>query len=147
MTGENWDMKTFKLKGLQIVADEKKDIAPQKIPLIDGLIINREDEIGWLIEAFIESSHKTYFKELEDTDELMIKVKITREDNDPAFFITKVIGINDISDERMNVIFQCDLVYHRKSRIEELLEDIFDQGYQGSSLLKKFNESIYNFKN
>lgn len=142
MTGENWDMKTFKLKGLQIVADEKKDIAPQKIPLIDGLIINREDEIGWLIEAFIDSSHKTYFKELEDTDELMIKVKITREDNDPAFFITKVIGINDISDERMNVIFQGDLVDHRKSRIEELLEEILEQGYQGASLLKKFKESI-----
>lgn len=135
-------MKTFKLKGLQIVADEKKDIAPQKIPLIDGLIINREDEIGWLIEAFIDSSHKTYFKELEDTDELMIKVKITREDNDPAFFITKVIGINDISDERMNVIFQGDLVDHRKSRIEELLEEILEQGYQGASLLKKFKESI-----
>jgi len=142
MTGENWDMKTFKLKGLQIVADEKKDIAPQKIPLIDGLIINREDEIGWLIEAFIESSHRTYFKDLEDTDELMIKVKITREDNDPAFFITKVIGINDISDERMNVIFQGDLVDHRKSRIEELLEEILEQGYQGASLLKKFKESI-----
>src|SRR5699024_11017134 len=128
MTGENWDMKTFKLKGLQIVADEKKDIAPQKIPLIDGLIINREDEIGWLIEAFIESSHKTYFKELED--------------NESAFFITKVIGINDISDERMNVIFQGDLVDHRKSRIEELLEEILEQGYQGASLLKKFKESI-----
>src|SRR5699024_916740 len=142
MTGENWDMKTFKLKGLQIVADEKKDIAPQKIPLIDGLIINREDEIGWLIEAFIESSHRTYFKDLEDTDELMIKVKITREDNDSALLITKVIGVNDSSDERMNVIFQSDLVDHRKSRIEELLEEILEQGYQGVSLLKKFKESI-----
>lgn len=135
-------MKTFKLKGLQIVADEKKEIAPQKIPLLDGLIINREDEIGWLIEAFIDSSNKTYFRELEATEELMIKVKITREDNDPAFFITKVIGINDISDERMNVIFQGDLVDHRKSRIEELLEEILEQGYQGASLLKKFKESI-----
>src|SRR5699024_9765151 len=142
MTGENWDMKTFKLKGLQIVADEKKDIAPQKIPLIDGLIINREDEIGWLIEAFIESSHKTYFKELEDTYALMNNVKITRKNNDSAFFITKVILINDISDERMNVIFQGDLVDHRKSRIEELLEEILEQGYQGASLLKKFKESI-----
>src|SRR5699024_561743 len=100
------------------------------------------DEIGWLIEAFIDSSHKTYFKELEDTDELMIKVKITREDNDTAFFITKVIGIYDISDERMNVIFQVNLVDHRKSRIEELLEDILEQGYQGAFLLKKFKESI-----
>jgi len=135
-------MKTFKLKGLQIVADEKKEIAPQKIPLIDGLVINREDDIGWLIEAFIDSSYKTYFNELEDTEELMIQVKITREDNDPAFFITKVIGINDISDERMNVIFQGNLVDHRKSRIEELLEEILEQGYQGASLLKKFKESI-----
>ena|SRR5699024_158736 len=135
-------MKTFKLKGLQIVADEKKDIAPKKIHLIDGLIINREDEFGWLIEAFIDASHKAYFRELEDTDELMIQVKITREDNDPAFFITKVIGINNISDGRINVIFQGDLVDHRKSRIEELLEEILEQGYQGASLLKKFKESI-----
>ena len=135
-------MKTFKLKGLQIVADEKKEIAPKKIPLIDGLIINREDDIGWLIEAFIDTSYKAYFAELEGTEELMIKVKITREDNDPAFFITKLIAMNDISDARVNVIFQGDLVDHRKSRIEELLEEILEQGYQGASLLKKFKESI-----
>src|SRR5699024_3529626 len=103
---------------------------------------NRKDEMSLLKEAIIDSTHKTDFKELEGTDKLMIKVKITREDNDPAFFITKVIGINDISDERMNVIFQGDLVDHRKSRIEELLEEILEQGYQGASLLKKFKESI-----
>lgn len=135
-------MKTFKLKGLQIVADEKKEIAPKTIPLIDGLVINREDDIGWLIEAFIDTSYKTYFSKIEDTEELMIKVKITREDNDPAFFITEVIAINEISEERINVIFQGKLVDHRKSRIEELLEEILEQGYQGASLLKKFKESI-----
>src|SRR5699024_8174166 len=99
-------------------------------------------EFGWLIEAYIDASYRSYFAKVKNTKELMIKVKITREDNDPAFLITEIIAINDISDEKINVIFQGKVVDHRKSRIEELLAEILEQGYQGESLLKKFKESI-----
>jgi len=136
------DMKTFKLKALKIVANEEKEISAKVIPLMDGLVINREDELGWLIEAFIDSSHQMYFESIQDMQELIIQVKITREDNDPAFFITEIISVNEISENKINVIFQGQVVDHRKSRIEELLQEILEQGYQGESLLKKFKESI-----
>jgi len=135
-------MKTFKLKALKIVANEEKEISAKVIPLIDGLVINREDELGWLIEAFVDSSHQMYFESIQDMQELIIQVKITREDNDPAFFITEIISVNEISENKINVIFQGQVVDHRKSRIEELLQEILEQGYQGESLLKKFKESI-----
>jgi len=135
-------MKTFKLKALKIVANEEKEISAKIIPLKDGLVINREDELGWLIEAFIDSSHQMYFESIQDMQELIIQVKITREDNDPAFFITEIISVNEISENKINVIFQGQVVDHRKSRIEELLQEILEQGYQGESLLKKFKESI-----
>ncbi len=135
-------MKTFKLKGLKIVSDKEKEIDTKVLTLIDGLVINREDDLGWLIEAYVDSSFHAYFKSIEEKQELIIQAKITREENDPAFFITEIIGINKINEDNINIIFQGNVVDHRKSRIEELLQEILEQGYQGASLLKKFKESI-----
>lgn len=135
-------MKTFKLKGLKLMENEENAMKSKVIPLLDGLVINREDELGWLIEAFIDKEYLEYFKSIQNKKDMMIQVKITREENDPAFFITEIISINVISDKRMNVLFQGHVVDHRKSRIEELLQEILEQGYQGESLLKKFKESI-----
>ncbi|MEI3604882.1 YwpF family protein [Pseudogracilibacillus sp. SE30717A] len=135
-------MKTFKLKGLKIMANEEDGVERKQIPLHDGLVINREDKFGWLIEAYIDKIYLAYFNKVKNVEELMIQVKITREDNDPAFFITKVIGINQINEDRINVLFQGEVVDHRKSRIEEMLQMIIEEGYQGESLLKKFKELI-----
>ncbi len=135
-------MKTFKLKGLKIMANEEDGVDRKKIPLFDGLVINREDKLGWLIEAYIDIEYLPYFNNLMNVEELMIQVKITREENDPAFFISKIIGINQINEERINVLFQGKVVDHRKSRIEEMLQMIIEEGYQGESLLKKFKELI-----
>ncbi len=140
--GGDGKLKTFKLKGLKIVENEEKEIRAKVIPLLEGLVINREDEIGWLIEAFIDASYESYFESIETMQELIIQVKITREENDPAFFITEIVSINKISEGKINIIFQGHVVDHRKSRIEELLQEILEQGYQGESLLKKFKESI-----
>lgn len=122
--------------------DEEEKLERKQIDLIDGLVINREDKYGWLIEAYTEKKYLDYFKSIEHLDEIMIKVKITREENDPAFFITKIIDINEISDKTINVLFQGKVVDHRKSRIEEMLQTIIEQGYQGESLLKRFKELI-----
>lgn len=135
-------MKTFKLKGLKIMPNEEEGVEGKRIPLYDGLVINREDKHGWLIEAYVDYELLSYFKPLENIEEIMIQVKITREENDPAFFITKVIGINEINEGKINVLFQGKVVDHRKSRIEEMLQMIIEEGYQGESLLKKFKELI-----
>lgn len=124
------------------MSNEDEGIERKKIKIVDGLVINREDPLGWLIEAYVDREYREYFESIKHADEMMIQVKITREENDPAFFITQLIDINDISEERINVLFQGKVVDHRKSRIEEMLQMIIEEGYQGESLLKKFKELI-----
>lgn len=135
-------MKTFKLKGLQVMPDEEDLVESKEIQLHDGLVINREDDLGWLIEAYIDRSYWDYFQRLVPSEELMIQIKITREENDPAFFVTKIVGINEIGKDKMNVLFQGKIIDHSKRRIEKMLEMIIEEGYQGRSLLEKFKELI-----
>jgi hypothetical protein len=82
-------MKTFKLKGLKVMKKEVDQIEEKTIDLVDGLVINREDEDGWLIEAYANQEYRAYLEQLQDVDEVMIQVKITREENDPAFLLRK----------------------------------------------------------
>lgn len=135
-------MKTFKLKGLQIMQNEEDEVEQRKISLYDGLVINREDKKGWLIEAYTNQEERSYFEQLRDVEEIIIQVKITREENDPAFFITKMVSLNDIADGKINVLFLGQVVDHSKTRIEDMLRMIMEEGYQGESLLKKFKELI-----
>lgn len=124
------------------MSNKDDHVNTKQIDLIDGLVINREDEHGWLIEAFIDRKYWDFFDSIKEAEDLMIQVKITREENDPAFFLTEIVGINKIGEERMNVLFQGKIVDHSKRRIEQLLEMIIEEGYQGKSLLKKFKELI-----
>lgn len=135
-------MKTFKLKGLKMMPDKEELVKAKEITLFDGLVINREDDLGWLIEAYMERSNWDFFENIENDEELMIQVKITREENDPAFFVTKIVGVNELGEDKMNVLFQGKIVDHSKRRIEKLLEMAIEEGYQGRSLLEKFKELI-----
>lgn len=133
-------MKSFKLVSLEVMGNEEDNIAHRKIHLHDGLVINREDEHGWLIEAFMDNEHLDFFRHHHQAEEVMLKAKITRTDNDPAFFITEIVSVNEITNEKINVLFQGDVIDHRKSKIEEMLKMIIEEGYQGESLLRKFKE-------
>lgn len=101
-------MKTFKLKMLKIV-EEKESI---NIPLMDGLIINREEDNNyWLIEAYMSREHVKLLEKLnhEKKSSYLLEVKITKESNKPAMFRSNLISINDIG-ENVNVIFQGTLL-------------------------------------
>lgn len=136
-------MKTFKLKGLKMMPDKEELVEAKEIQLIDGLVINREDDLGWLIEAHIHKSYWDYFTDIKNNkDEVMIQVKITREENDPAFFLTKIVDMNNIGSDEMNILFQGKIVDHSKRRIEKMLEMVIEEGYQGRSILEKFKELI-----
>jgi len=135
-------MKTFKLKGLKMMPDKEEIVQAKNIDLTDGLVINREDDLGWLIEAYTNKEYWDYFNQIKDVDEIMIQIKITREENDPAFFVTKIVDVNRIGDDKMNILFQGKIVDHSKRRIEKMLEMIIEEGYQGRSLLEKFKELI-----
>ena len=101
-------MKTFKLIMLHVLPN---NLEQKKIKLLDGLIINREEDHypdQWLIEAFVSKDYTTYFEKVMDMDELMIKVKISKADNEPVLFKSRIIGINEIG-ENINVLFKGDM--------------------------------------
>lgn len=136
-------MKTFKLKLLNIMEEKEGEITPHNIELLDGLIINREDENNqWTIEAYLDKSYLSFFKELwEHKPEILVQVKITKESNDTATFITTIIDINEIGSH-INVLFLGNIVDKRKASIEALLTTLIDKGYQGEELLEKFKETM-----
>ncbi|MBS3680221.1 YwpF family protein [Ornithinibacillus massiliensis] len=134
-------MKTFLLKQLQIVESNNEDIVKTEVELIDGLVINREDgKNSWLIEALINKQYMAWFENMQNTrDQVMIEVKISKMSNAPATFITSIDSINNIG-EHINVIFTGTIVDKRKSKIEEMLGELIEQGYQGEQLLEKFKK-------
>lgn len=136
-------LKTFKLSSLEIVEDKNNDIIQHAIPLLDGLVINKEDEQKrWVIEAFMEKSYLEDFNRLnEQNDTVMLQVKITKATNTPATFITTILSINEIG-EHINVIFRGTIIDQRKDIVKDMLKKLIEEGYQGDSLYKKFKELI-----
>lgn len=136
-------MKTFRLVYLKIF-DEDDGFKHTEIPLEDGLIINREDEENrWTIEALTSRSYLNYFKKLQKKDHIMIQVKITKETNDPATFLTKIIDMNEIGSE-MNVLFMGTIIDQRTEKIEYILENLINQGFAGEELLRQFKLHFFN---
>ncbi|MFS0672263.1 YwpF family protein [Ornithinibacillus sp. 179-J 7C1 HS] len=136
-------MKTFLLKQLQIVESQHEELVKTDIELIDGLIINREDDKNtWLIEAFMDRKYLEWFEDLSTRrDQVMVEVKISKVTNAPATFITSIDSINKIG-KQINVIFMGTIVDKRKSKIEEMLGELINQGYQGEELLEKFKQLL-----
>ncbi|WP_284139293.1 YwpF family protein [Virgibacillus sp. LDC-1] len=136
-------MKTFKLKSLKIKESVKDELFHHDIELMDGLIINREDEKNrWITEAYMDKRYYDLIHRLrEERDELMIEVKITKESNSPATFISKIISINDIG-EHINVLFMGTIIDQRIQNIEQMLRDLINQGYHGEELLTQFKALI-----
>ncbi|SDQ65526.1 YwpF family protein [Virgibacillus salinus] len=136
-------MKTFKLASLEILDSQETNMVQQSFPLLDGLVINREDEQNrWVIEAYLLHKYYTFFQKLkEKQEEVLIQVKISKESNEPATFITSLIGINEIG-AHMNVLLRGTIVDQRKSIVEDKLKSLIDEGYSGEELLIKFKEDI-----
>ncbi|MFD1608180.1 YwpF family protein [Oceanobacillus luteolus] len=136
-------MKTFKLKQLHIVDLESDTYEYTSVPLLDGLIINREDnENRWLVEAYVEGRQMPYFQDLKSKyEELIIHVRITTESNELATCIASIIGINKIGDH-MNVLLLGKMVDRRTAKLENELVKLTNEDYRGEELLKKFKSDF-----
>lgn len=132
-------MKTFKLVSLQLV--EEGSLVD--IELDDGLIINKEDEkSNWLLEAYIDKSYLDYFKKRADNkDELVIQVVITKKENDPAAFQTKITSINEL-ENHISILFEGSLKRTKNDYAELLLQDLLDKGFKGDNLLDEFKTKM-----
>jgi YwpF-like protein len=128
-------MKTFKLISLQVVEED----GLKEIALDDGLIINKEDEYSnWLIEAYTDKSYTSYFSDAFDQQkELVVQAVITKKENDPAAFVTRVSSIKEL-ENHISVLLEGSLKRTKSDYAEMLLDSLLQSGMEGDVLLNEF---------
>jgi hypothetical protein len=132
-------MKTFKIISLHIVEEHQL----RNIELIDGLIINKEDENRtWLIEAFIDGAYYDYFRDLQQQpNDIEVQVVITHAANDPALFTCHIRCVKKM-DEHLSILFEAKLKKARSEYAELLLQNLVDEGLSGQTLVNTFKEKM-----
>lgn len=129
-------MKTFKLISLQIV--EENELV--EIELEDGLIISQEnDQSTWIIEAYVNKTYDEYFQNISKQNRVMLQVVITKKENSPAAFETKIITVKKL-DNHISILFQGKLKKTNNDYAEIVLKKLIDQGLTGEELLKEFKK-------
>ena len=130
-------MKTFKLISLQILTKER--LIP--ITLMDGLIINKEDDYNhWLIEVYTDLSSIDFLEEsFQKKEELLVQAVITKKANDPAPFEVMILSIQKFGD-KASILLEGTLKRDRKDYAELLLQYLIEEGYEGKNLSRKFTE-------
>ncbi|NRD77147.1 hypothetical protein HPT25_06510 [Bacillus sp. BRMEA1] len=132
-------MKTFKLYSLEVVEDDNS----VEVPLVGGLILNKEDEHStWLMEAYTDLSLYEYFKKIYDENrEVIIEAVITKKENAPAFFQTKICTLLKF-EKQISVLFEGHLRRNKSDYSELLLENLVQKGFEGQDLLNEFKEKM-----
>ncbi|MED3561199.1 YwpF-like family protein [Bacillus xiapuensis] len=132
-------MKSFKLVSLEVVENDNS----VEVPLHDGLIINKEDEqLTWLLEAYTSLSLYDYFKKIQDEGrDIIVEAVITKPDNDPAFFQTKISTLNKF-ENHISVLLEGNLRRLRRDYSELLLDNLIQKGLSGQALLTEFKEKM-----
>jgi hypothetical protein len=132
-------MKSFRLISLQIVDEENVT----DIEIKEGLIINKEDASGnWLIEVFVDEKFIPYFEEAcEEQMDIIVQVVITKKENDPAAFKSKVCTIKRINGNA-SILLRGSLTKIKNDYPAMLLEYLLEQGFTGDDLLREFREKI-----
>ncbi|MFZ7946775.1 MULTISPECIES: YwpF-like family protein [Bacillaceae] len=132
-------MKTFKLYSLDVVEED----AAVEVPLVDGLILNKEDDRStWLIEAYTDLSLYDYFKKIsEQNRDIIVEAVITKKENAPAYFQTKICNLLKF-ENYISVLFQGHLRRNKSDYSELLLDNLMQKGLSGAELLTEFKEKM-----
>ncbi len=132
-------MKSFKLYSLDVVDGE----TTVEVPLVDGLILNKEDEnTTWILEAYTDLSLYDYFKKISEQDrDIIVEAVITKKENAPAYFQTKICSLIKF-EKHISVLFEGQMRRNKSDYSELLLESLMQKGLEGSELLTEFKEKI-----
>jgi translation initiation factor RLI1 len=132
-------MKSFKLYSLDVVEEN----TTVEVPLVDGLILNKEDEKStWLLEAYTDLSLYDYFKKISEQDrDIIVEAVITKKENAPAYFQTKISSLIKF-EKHISVLFEGQMRRNKSDYSELLLENLMQKGLEGSELLTEFKEKM-----
>ncbi|ADP34138.1 hypothetical protein C6370_08615 [Bacillus atrophaeus] len=136
-------MKTFKLVDLNVERLDKEGQPFEQFPLIDGLIINKEDgENHWMIEALVSKEHKSFFQKLQENQtEAKVFVTITKKSNRPAQLSASIKNIVEL-EESISVLIYGQMVTRKQQGSDTILENLVKEGYTGSKLLEAFKQKM-----
>ncbi|NMD70108.1 hypothetical protein HHO41_07380 [Bacillus sp. DNRA2] len=135
-------MKTFKLISIEVFDHDTF----REIEMVDGLIINKEDEKNtWLIEIYTKPDQVDFFeKSLQNQEDQIIRVVITKKDNDPVSFHIQTRSITKLENNVSVMLHGTLKRTSRKNYSEILLKDLLDQGLNGETLLQEFQSKMKN---
>ncbi len=141
--GVRKEMKTFKLVDLNVERVDKEEKSIERFPLIDGLIINKEDgENHWLIEALVAKEHLSFFEQLQNSQtEAKVFVTITKKSNRPAQLTAAVKNIVKL-EESIQILLYGQMVTRKQQGTETILESLVKEGYTGTKLIEAFKQNI-----
>lgn len=133
-------LKSFRLCSLSVfIESNDQHTTKHCIPLIDGLIINKENtDDHWLIEGLIQKDFFQFFNNLKIKNEPMIvEAVITRKDNPPATFVARVRDIKFIKDQ-LQLLLDGKRLVRKDTFSEIILKDLIKKGFSGEELLGEF---------
>lgn len=134
-------MKTFKLVSLQLLPDNQD---PIELALVDGLIINKENDTNtWLIEGLISYDQFELFEKFASNagEKIPVGCVITKKDNTPAFFDAELAGVRKM-DDVVSLLLHGQIRNRRMEFVEFLLDELVDEGLTGHDLKQRFREGL-----
>lgn len=137
-------VKTFRLIDLKIVRQDDSAKRLEEFPLIDGLIINKEDgENHWMVEGLVSKEYRYFFEYLlQEGKEVKAFVTITKKSNRPAQLLAKVKNIT-VLGEHVSVLMNGKMVSSKlRKDSDKILEGLIKEGYTGDQLLAAFKQNI-----
>ncbi|WP_077309903.1 YwpF family protein [Terribacillus halophilus] len=111
-------MKTFKLAELILYPTNQDSLEGKEMQLTEGLIINKEEDNEWVLEAVLGKEDLVIVSKLsQEGNVVLAQVRITKPENRPALFLIQVQEVNDLEEEG-NVIMRGNL--RREDRLDLL---------------------------
>lgn len=133
-------MKTFRLTSFFILKEDSDHSEFIEVPLVDGLIINREDSSGkWLLEALVTEDTSAEVKPLLENTDVKIEVTITKRTNPPAAFLAKLKSINKF-EHHISILLDAVIIRDKEDVSDIILKNLIAEGYGGEQLLDRFTE-------
>jgi len=125
-------VKTFKLVELTLYSTDQGSMEGKEMKLSEGLIINKEEDNEWVLEAVLGKEDLEVVQTLsEDRKVLLAEVRITKPENRLALFLIQVLEVNDLGDEG-NVIMRGRLAREDRldllTAIKKLRKDGLEEG-------------------
>lgn len=133
-------MKTFKMLSFAIT---QKNGHIQNIPILDGILINKEDpNQTWLIEVYLKNEFREIFNQAKESNELLeIQAIISFPDNEPAPFTARVLDILSLNNQ-VSVLMEGKVNVLRPKYAEKLLKNLLKQDLSKNELLEKFKKGM-----